>query len=215
MRRLGYQNYFAQGGDWGSAVTASIGIQDSEHCAGIHTNMPMAAPSADQMKEMTALEEKAIQARQFYQDWDSGYSKQQSTRPQTLGYGLVDSPAGQAAWIVEKFYQWTDCKGHPENVLSRDELLDNVMFYWITASGASSARIYWESFNRGSVADITVPSGCSIFPKEIFKASQRWVENRFKDLRYFNVLEEGGHFAAFEQPSIFVDELRNCFRTMR
>ncbi|MEC9284382.1 MAG: epoxide hydrolase, partial [Pseudomonadota bacterium] len=94
MRRLGYQNYFAQGGDWGSAVTASIGIQDSEHCAGIHTNMPMAAPSADQMKEMTALEEKAIQARQFYQDWDSGYSKQQSTRPQTLGYGLVDSPAG-------------------------------------------------------------------------------------------------------------------------
>ena len=167
------------------------------------------------MKNLTPLEEKAIKGRQFYQDWDSGYSKQQSTRPQTLGYGLVDSPAGQAAWIVEKFYQWTDCDGHPENVLTRDELLDNVMFYWVTASGASSARIYWESFNRGSTDDITVPSGCSIFPKEIFTASQRWVENRFKDLRYFNLLEKGGHFAAFEQPSIFVDELRNCFRTMR
>ena len=215
MRRLGYQKYFAQGGDWGSAITASIGVQDPEHCAGIHTNMPIAAPSADQMKDLTPLEEKAIKSRQFYQDWDSGYSKQQSTRPQTLGYGLVDSPAAQAAWIVEKFYQWTDCDGHPENVLSRDELLDNVMFYWLTGSGASSARLYWESFNRGSTGDITVPSGCSIFPKEIFSASKRWVENRFKDLRYFNILEKGGHFAAFEQPLTFVDELRNCFRTMR
>ena len=215
MARLGYERYFAQGGDWGAAITAAIGAQDPEHCMGLHTNMPVVAPPAAMMAEPTAQERDALAARKFYQDHDSGYSKQQSTRPQTLGYSLVDSPAGQAAWIVEKFYQWMDCRGHPENVLSRDELLDNVMFYWLTGTGASSARLYWESFSRGSMADVTVPAGVSIFPKEIFKASKRWVETRFKDLRYYNVLETGGHFAAFEQPETFVSELRTCFRTMR
>ena len=215
MSRLGYDRYFAQGGDWGAGVTASIGAQDPDHCMGLHTNMPVVAPSGELLENLTPLEEDALKARKFYQDWDSGYSKQQSTRPQTLGYGLVDSPSGQAAWILEKFYQWTDCDGHPENVLTRDELLDNVMLYWIPASGASSARIYWESFGRGSAADVNVPAGCSIFPKEIFKASERWIETRFKDLRYYNVLDKGGHFAAFEQPQTFVNELRQCFRTMR
>ena len=215
MARLGYERYFAQGGDWGAAITAAIGAQDPEHCMGLHTNMPVVAPPAAMMAEPTAQERDALAARKFYQDHDSGYSKQQSTRPQTLGYSLLDSPAGQAAWIVEKFYQWMDCRGHPENVLSRDELLDNVMFYWLTGTGASSARLYWESFSRGSMADVTVPAGVSIFPKEIFKASKRWVETRFKDLRYYNVLETGGHFAAFEQPETFVSELRTCFRTMR
>ena len=215
MARLGYDRYFAQGGDWGAGITTVIGGSDTEHCAGIHTNMPIAFGTDTKPEDMTDLEKEAIRARQFYQDWDSGYSKQQSTRPQTLGYGLVDSPAGQAAWIVEKFYQWTDCQGHPENILTRDELLDNVMFYWLPAAGASSGRIYWESFGLGNLDDVTVPSGCSIFPKEIFKASRRWVETRFKDLRYFNVLDRGGHFAAFEQPELFVDELRACFRTMR
>ena len=215
MARLGYERYFAQGGDWGAAITAAIGAQDPEHCMGVHTNMPVVAPPAEMRAEPTAQERDAMAARQFYQDWDSGYSKQQSTRPQTLGYGLVDSPVGQAAWIVEKFHQWMDCDGHPENVVSRDVLLDNVMFYWLTRSGASSARLYWESFSRGSMADVTVPAGVSIFPKEIFKASKRWVETRFKDLRYYNVLETGGHFAALEQPETFVSELRTCFRTMR
>ena len=214
MLRLGYTKYLAQGGDWGAAITASIGAQDPEHCIGLHTNMPVVAPSGELLENLTTLEEDALRARQFYQDWDSGYSKQQSTRPQTLGYSLVDSAAGQAAWILEKFYQWTDCNGHPENVLSRDELLDNVMLYWLTASGASSARIYWESFASGSSDNVNVPSGCSIFPKEIFKASQRWVETRFKDLRYFNVLDTGGHFAAFEQPELYVQELRACFQKM-
>ena len=214
MLRLGYTKYLAQGGDWGAAITASIGAQDPEHCIGLHTNMPVVAPSGELLENLTTLEEDALRARQFYQDWDSGYSKQQSTRPQTLGYSLVDSAAGQAAWILEKFYQWTDCKGHPENVLSRDELLDNVMLYWLTASGASSARIYWESFASGSNDNVNVPSGCSIFPKEIFKASQRWVETRFKDLRYFNVLDTGGHFAAFEQPELYVQEVRACFQKM-
>ena len=216
MVRLGYASYFAQGGDWGAGITVAIGLQDVEHCAGIHTNMPTVGPDRDTMDDLTEQEQDAIKAQQFYQDWDSGYSKQQSTRPQTLGYGLTDSPAGQAAWIVEKFYQWTDCQGHPENVLSRDELLDNVMMYWINACGASSARLYWESFGRGGGGgDITVPSGVSMFPKEIFRASKRWVERRFKDLRYYNTLDRGGHFAAFEQPELFVGELRASFRTMR
>ena len=215
MARLGYERYFAQGGDWGAAITAAIGAEDPEHCMGVHTNMPVVAPPAEMMAEPTAQERDAMAARKFYQDWDSGYSRQQSTRPQTLGYSLVDSPVGQAAWIVEKFCQWMDCDGHPENVVSRDVLLDNVMFYWLTSAGASSARLYWESFSRGSMADVTVPAGVSIFPKEIFKASKRWVETRFKDLRYYNVLETGGHFAALEQPQTFVGELRTCFRTMR
>ena len=215
MARLGYDQYFAQGGDWGAAVTAAIGGQDVEHCAGVHVNMPVIGRVDTPPEEMTALEQDAIRARKFYQDWDSGYSKQQSTRPQTLGYGLVDSPAAQAAWIVEKFYQWTDCGGHPENVLTRDELLDNVMLYWLPACGASSARLYWESFARGRLDDVTVPSGCSLFPKEIFRASRRWVETRMKNLRYYNLLDKGGHFAAFEQPELFVGEVRSCFRLMR
>ena len=215
MARLGYARYFAQGGDWGAAITASIGAGDPEHCIGLHTNMAIVSPPAEMMAEPTEEEQDAIAARQFYADSDSGYSRQQSTRPQTLGYGLVDSPAGQAAWIVEKFYQWMDCDGHPENVLTRDELLDNVMFYWLTGAGASSARLYWESFGGVTMDPVTVPSGASIFPKEIFKASRRWVELRFKDLRYYNVLDSGGHFAAFEQPDTFVAELRACFATMR
>ena len=215
MARLGYDRYFAQGGDWGAVIAASIGTHDPEHCIGVHTNMAVVAPTPEMLAEPTEQEQDAIAAQKYYQDWDSGYSRQQSTRPQTLGYGLVDSPAGQAAWIVEKFYQWTDCDGHPENVLARDELLDNVMFYWLTGAGASSARIYWESFARDLIADVNVPAGMSVFPKEILKASRRWAETRFKDLRYFNVLDKGGHFAAFEQPEVFVQELRSCFATMR
>lgn len=216
MLEIGYAQYYAQGGDWGSVVTAAIGAQNLGNCLGIHMNMPVVAPDPDTMNNLTELEQSALAAAKFYQDHDSGYSKQQSTRPQTLGYGLADSPIGQAAWILEKFYQWTDCDGHPENVLTRDELLDNVMLYWICGAGASSARIYWESFNAPRGSDpITMPSGCSIFPKEIFKTSRRWAEKRFTDLRYFNELDKGGHFAAFERPEAFVQEVRACFRTMR
>lgn len=216
MARLGYERYFAQGGDWGSMVTTMIGIQDPEHCAAIHTNMPVVGPDSSTMDDLTELEKSALAGMQYYQDWDSGYSKQQSTRPQTVGYGLVDSPAGQAAWIIEKFWAWTDSDGHPENVLTRDELLDNVMFYWLNAAGASSARLYWESFGKaGDFGDVTVPTGISIFPKEIFRASRRWAERRFKNIIHWNELEKGGHFAAFEQPATFVDEVRTCFRAVR
>jgi pimeloyl-ACP methyl ester carboxylesterase len=192
MLRLGYGRYFAQGGDWGAMVTTSIGIQDTEHCAGIHLNMPIAPPDPATLSDLTEAEKSAMAGMQHYQQWDSGYSKQQSTRPQTLGYGLVDSPAGQAAWILEKFWSWMDCNGHPENVLSRDELLDNVMFYWLPASAASSARLYWESFNSVNMDPVTVPTGASIFPKEIFRSSKRWVETRFKNLVHFNELEKAG-----------------------
>jgi pimeloyl-ACP methyl ester carboxylesterase len=217
MARLGYGRYFAQGGDWGAMVTTQIGIRDTAHCAGIHLNMPIAAPDPATMNELTPAEQAALAGIAHYQEWDSGYSKQQSTRPQTLGYGLVDSAAGQAAWILEKFWAWTDCDGHPENVLSRDELLDNVMLYWLPGAGASSARLYWESFRPQTqvLGAVAVPSGCSIFPKEIFRMSRRWAEKRFTDLVYWNELERGGHFAAFEQPATFVNELRACFRQMR
>jgi pimeloyl-ACP methyl ester carboxylesterase len=215
MAKLGYENYVAQGGDWGSMVTASVGSQDPEHCAGIHLNMPVAMPDPETMNDLSEDEKAALASLQYYEQQDSGYSKQQSTRPQSLGYGLVDSPAGQAGWILEKFRAWTDCDGHPENVLTRDELLDNIMLYWLPATGASSARLYWESFGTPSLSEVTVPTGCSIFPKEIIRTSRRWAEKRFTNIVYWNKLERGGHFAAFEQPETFVEELRNCFRTMR
>ncbi len=212
MARLGYDKYLAQGGDWGAMVTTCIGGQDPDHCLGIHLNMAIAPPTEESMSDLDELEKSALAGMQHYQEKDSGYSKQQSTRPQSLGYGLVDSPAGQAAWIMEKFWSWTDCNGHPENALTRDEMLDNVMLYWWPGTGASSARLYWESFNSPPMLEIDVPVGVSVFPHEIFKASRRWCEARYSKLAYHNVLDKGGHFAAFEQPEIFVGELRAAFR---
>jgi pimeloyl-ACP methyl ester carboxylesterase len=215
MARLGYDRYVAQGGDWGSMITTCIGIQDPAHCAAIHLNMPIVPPDPATMGSLTPLEQSALAGFKHYQDFDSGYSKQQSTRPQTVGYGLVDSPAGQAAWILEKFWAWTDCDGNPENALTRDELLDNVMLYWIPGAGASSARLYWESFSQPPMDPVTIPVGCSIFPKEIFRSSRRWAEKRFEKLVHWNELPRGGHFAAFEQPESFVSEVRACFRHAR
>lgn len=215
MLSLGYEWYYAQGGDWGAGVTTALGYQDHEHCHGIHLNVPVVRPDPETMDELTGEEQAALAAYQHYQDHDSGYSKQQSTRPQTVGYGLVDSPAGQAAWILEKFWAWTDCKGHPENVLTRDQLLDNVMMYWLPAAAASSARLYWESFSKIRMDPVHVPAGFSLFPKEIYSASRRWVEKRFSRVVYWRRLDRGGHFAAFEQPELFVEELRQCFRKMR
>jgi len=219
MRRIGYERYFAQGGDWGSAVTTAIGVQNLGACVGIHVNMPNARATKAARKDPDDADKRALAGAQYYQQWGAGYSKQQSTRPQTLGYALVDSPVGQAMWIIEKFYEWTDCDGHPENVLSKDELLDNVMYYWLEGNGASSGKLYWESFNRafGDGQDNTVklPTGCSIFPKEIVPTPRSWAETRYKNIVYWNELNKGGHFAAFEQPDLFVGELRACFKLMR
>ena len=214
MDRLGYGRYGAQGGDWGAAVTTAIGVQDPAHCAGVHLNMPLARPSRDPADD-TEAEKKAREALQYYRDWDSGYSKEQSTRPQTVGYGLADSPAGQAAWILEKFWAWTDCNGHPENVLTRDEMLDNIMLYWLGANATSSARLYWESFGKMRSGEVTVPAGIAVFPKEILPASRRWCEGTYTDIRRWTEMPRGGHFAAFEQPELFVDDVRAFFALVR
>lgn len=217
MARLGYKRYVAQGGDWGSAVTHAMGLSETKHCFAMHTNMPLLSPSPALTAEPTAQEVSALAGFQHYFDWDSGYSKEQSTRPQTVGYGLVDSPVAQCAWIMEKFWSWTDSNGHPENVLTRNELLDNVMMYWLPAAGASAARLYWESFSvlTAPKPPIHMPAGVSIYPHEIFRASRRWCEERYNKLIHYNVLDKGGHFAAFEQPAIFVNEIRTCFRQVR
>ena len=215
MLRLGYDNYFAQGGDWGAAVTAAIGMQNLGNCQAIHLNMVIVEPDLATMDDLSPLEQSALAGMQHYQDHDSGYSKQQSTRPQTVGYGLTDSPVGQMAWILEKYWAWMDCDGHPENVVSKDELLDNIMLYWCTASAASSARLYWQSFNDLSRDEIVLATGCSVYPKEIFRASRRWAERRFKKLVHWNELDKGGHFAAFEVPETYIKEVRDCFRKLR
>ncbi|MEH6581721.1 MAG: epoxide hydrolase family protein [Halioglobus sp.] len=219
MARLGYDRYVAQGGDWGSMITQSMGQTETEHCAGIHINMPLVAPDPETMNSLTPAEASALESMSFYNDWDSGYSKQQSTRPQTIAYGLADSPVGQMAWIVEKFYAWMDCEEHgekhPENILSKDELLDNVMMYWLSNTAGSSARLYWESFGTPNFDPIHMPVGCSIFPQEIFRSSRRWAEKRFSNLIHWNELDKGGHFAAFEQPDVFVNEVRTSFQSLR
>jgi pimeloyl-ACP methyl ester carboxylesterase len=213
MARLGYDRYGAQGGDWGAAVTTAIG-RNGGHCAGIHVNFALAFPPAG-LQNPTPEEQAALKALEHYQRWDSGYSKQQSTRPQTVGYGLVDSPVGQLAWIVEKFWSWMDCDGHPENVLTKDELLDNVMMYWVTASAASSARMYWESFNvwTGELR-VDLPTGIAAFPKEVIRAPRSWCEPNY-NITHWTQMPRGGHFAAFEQPQLFVEDVRKFFATIR
>ncbi len=215
MQRLGYARWVAQGGDWGSAVTTAIGVAKPPACAAIHVNMPLVFPGPDDLKDPTPREQAGLAAMAYYQDKDSGYSKQQGTRPQTLGYGLVDSPIGQAAWIYEKMWAWTDNKGNPEDALSLDEMLDNIMLYWLPATAASSARLYWESFGSFVPTRLELPVGVSIFPREIFRPSRRWAEKLMTNIIHWNELEHGGHFAAWEQPATFVDEVRTCFRQVR
>lgn len=215
MRRLGYENFVAQGGDWGAGVTNFIAALNPSELRGIHLNLVLANPEAADMAALTPAEAASLAAQKLYARDGSGYAKQQMTRPQTLGYGLTDSPAGQAMWIFEKFMEWADCGGDPRNVLSLDEMLDNIMLYWLPGNAASSARLYWESFGAFTATPVQVPVGCSIFPKEIFRPSRRWAAKKFARLVYWNELEKGGHFAAFEQPEVFVRELRAAFGAMR
>ena len=215
MQRLGYTQWVAQGGDWGAAVTTAIGAQTPAGCRGIHVNMPVARPLPEDLATPSESELRALAALKHYQDWDSGYSKQQATRPQSVGYGLVDSPVALAGWILEKMWAWTDNGGSPYDALSRDTILDNLMLYWLPATGASSARLYWESFTKFGEGQVTIPSGASQFPKEIIPSPRKWAERRYKNLIYWNDLPKGGHFAAWEQPELFVGELRECFRLMR
>jgi pimeloyl-ACP methyl ester carboxylesterase len=196
-----------------------MGITETNHCAAIHTNMPLVIPDPETMDNLTEREQAALASLNFYSESDSGYSKIQSTRPQTIAYGLADSPVGQMTWIIDKFYSWTDCERDGvkqlENAVSRDELLDNVMMFWLNNCAASSARLYWESFGQPNFDPIHIPTGCSIFPREIFRSSRRWAEKRFSKLIHFNELDRGGHFAALEVPDLFIGELRECFRQVR
>jgi pimeloyl-ACP methyl ester carboxylesterase len=218
MARLGYEQYVAQGGDWGAAVTTQIGMQNRGRCTAIHLNMPLASPPAEALKNPDPAEAKALALMKHYSEVESGYSILQATRPQTIGYGLADSPALQAGWILEKFQAWTDCDGHPENVLTRDELLDNVMLYWLPGNGASSARLYWESFRKSFARNapaVSLPTGCSLFAKELSQPPRAWAERRYSNLTYWNEVPKGGHFAAFEQPELFVREIRAYFGPVR
>ncbi len=218
MARLGHQRYGAVGSDWGTSITASIGQQDPEHVVGIHLIPPLAGPDPDKPGDLPPAERAELDRLRHFAEWESGYSMEHATKPQTIGYGLVDSPALLCAWIVEKFRSWTD----PESVLTRDDLLDNVMMYWLPGTGASSARLYWESIRQvnawlagASTDTVDVPAGCSVFPHELQRPSRRWAERRFTDVRYWNEPPKGGHFAAFEQPELFVDEVRSFFRLVR
>ena len=217
MQRLGYERYFAQGGDWGAVMTAAIGHQNLGQCAGIHLNMLVAMPSPEIFANPSEDDQRALVAAQAHQEQGMGYAIQQRTRPQTTGYGLVDSPVAQLTWIVDKFCAWTDNDGHPESAVSRDEMLDTVTLYWMTASGSSSAKLYWESFGNpfgGEELKVEIPAGYSKFPREIVPAPKSWAEPFFDNLVYYGEPGKGGHFAALEQPELFVKELRACFAKM-
>ena len=214
MRRLGYNRFFAQGGDWGAAVTTAIAMAAPPELAGIHLNMPLVFPEEGDFADLTPAEAKTVERMQYYQDHDAGYAKLQGTRPQTVGYALADSPVGQAAWIYEKFQAWTDNEGVAEEALSRDEMLDIISLYWLTNSAASSGRLYWESAGAFKAQRLEQPVGVSIFAKEIFRPSRRWAERSYPDLVHWNELPVGGHFAAFEQPALFAQELQACFGAM-
>ena len=217
MLGLGYERYGAQGGDWGALVTNTIARDCAGHVTGVHLNLAVLDFSKIDMSDATPEEQEGLARVGEHSRVGRGYAEQQSTRPQTLGYGLTDSPAAQCAWIVEKYWAWTDCDGHPERALTREQMLDNISVYWFTATATSSARMYWENDyrQRGEHPPITVPAGLSMFPKEIVGVSQRWAETTYHDLRWFHRVDRGGHFAAWEQPALFVDEVRGFFRSVR
>ncbi|MCZ4344169.1 epoxide hydrolase, partial [Sphingomonadaceae bacterium G21617-S1] len=216
MGRLGYERYVAQGGDWGSAVTTELAIQRPSECLAIHLNLAIVHPTEEQRRDPTPAESEALKAMADLQRDGTGYLAIQATRPQTVGYGLVDSPAAQAAWIYDKYHAWIDHQNGPEDVLSLDDMLDNIMMYWLPATGASSARLYWECIATAFEQRIVeMPVGISVFPKELLRPSRRWADGIYKNVIHWNELDRGGHFAAFEQPELFVDELRTCFRSLR
>lgn len=216
MDRLGYDRYGAQGGDWGSVITAALATGIPEALVGIHLTMPLAeVPPSTEQHLLTVEEKQAKLAAKRFKVLGNGYAAEQATRPQTIGYALADSPAGQCAWILEKFWDWTDCAGDPANAVFRDRLLDNVMLYWLTNSAASSARLYWESFRKQRLDVVEVPTGVTIFPHEIRRLPRHWLERRFPDLRHYSTPAAGGHFASLEQPETFVDEVRTFFRLVR
>ena len=199
MQRLGYRRWVAQGGDWGAGVTTALGHLLPAGLAGIHLNWQLAVPT-EIAGNLSFEEQRAVDA----------------TRPQTIEYALADSPAGQAMWIYEKFYRWTDNTGSLEDALSRDQMLDNISLYWFTNTAASSVRINWENTDASfSGGKLSLPVAATVFPREIYRAPKSWAEQTCSNLIYWPEAEHGGHFAAFEEPDIFVEEMRSAFRKLR
>jgi len=209
MRRLGYDHYVAQGGDWGSLIATRMAALKVSGLQAIHLNMLGRPPPEAAVDQPTEQEKGILAARTAYQQ-DSAYAFIQATRPQTVGYALADSPVAQAAWIYEKFYEWTDNRGDPEDALSKDDMLDAITIYWLTATGGSSAKLYWQAVPRlEGMEPVELRTGVSMFHKEFFRLSRRWAEPLFPNIIYWNEVPAGGHFAAFEQPEKFVRELQN------
>jgi microsomal epoxide hydrolase len=221
MARLGYTRYGAQGGDWGAIITTQLALVDPEHVAGIHLNMVVAgAPpgAANPMEGVSAEEMKGLADMGEFVKNETGYQQIQGTKPQTLGYALSDSPTGLAAWIVEKFRSWSDCGGDVERRFSKDELLTNIMIYWVSETINSSVRLYCETMRSGrfaaSAERVLAPTGCSIFPKELYRPPRRWAEAHYNVVQW-TTHASGGHFAALEEPAALVEDVRSLFRNLR
>ncbi|SDP29075.1 epoxide hydrolase [Phyllobacterium sp. OV277] len=225
MKRLGYKRYVSQGGDWGSVVSDKMARQAPEGLLGIHVNMPATVP-ADVAKAMsdgdpaptglTDVEKAAYESLSTFFSKNGAYGVMMTTRPQTVGYGLSDSPVGLAAWMYDKFAQWTYSGGDPEKSLTKDEMLDDITLYWLTNSAISSAQLYWENnANNFNAVDISIPAAVTVFPGEIYRAPRSWAEKSYHKLIYFNEVDKGGHFAAWEEPELFSAELRAAFRSLR
>ena len=218
MAGLGYSRYGAQGGDWGSLISTQIGLHHPEHVVGVHLNMVIAFPPPDlDPATLSDAERDSLAALAHYDTDENVYARVQGTRPQTIGYALDDSPAGLAAWIVEKFRAWTDCDGDVERCLSKDVILDNLMLYWLTGTAHSAGRLYYEvGHDPSTVMDrpVEVPVGVAAFPKEVLRFPRSWAESRYNLVRWTD-MPRGGHFAALEQPELLVDDVRAFFRTVR
>ncbi|MBO9883283.1 epoxide hydrolase family protein [Xanthomonas sp. D-109] len=220
MCRLGHgERWGAQGGDWGSAITTALGFMQPPGLVGIHLNMVMFDPSAEEIANATPAEQRMLDDAKRYHTEFSGYMRLQSTRPQSVSFGLADSPAGLAAWIYALFQDVSQSDGEPEKVFDLDQLIDDIMMYWLPNAGPSSARFYWEAAHEAGTAmpahAMRTPTGISVFPGEQVRISRRWAKARFEDLRFFGEADRGGHFAAMENPSAFTEHVRETFRSLR
>ena len=220
VKRLGYDRWGAQGGDWGAGITTALGHMEPPGLVGIHLNMVMFQPTDEERAAATPAEKAMLDAAARYDQQFAGYYKLQNTRPQSIGFSLADSPVGLAAWIYALLQDVSDSGGNPERVFTPDQMLDDIMLYWLPNTGASSARLYWEATQemmKGGMPStpMLMPTGVSMFPGEQLRLSRRWAERRFANLVHFNELERGGHFAALEQPKLFVEEVRSTFRGLR
>ena len=217
MARLGYERFFAAGGDWGGRVTVALATRHPQRVAGLHTftpYVPEPAGGVAVLGQLTEVEERWVAETRRFWDEGSGYSRLQSTRPQTVAYALVDSPVALLAWLLEKFWAWTDHAGDLEQAVSRDRVLDTVTLYWLTRTGGSSARFYWQNSPPGRSEPVTAPSAISVFPADIEKLPRRWVQTRFTDVRRWSEPARGGHFPMLEVPGVFAQELRDALGPM-